>query len=244
MKILKLQVTILLLILLISCSQDITHAYVEVVIPEHPWETYTGAKIWYTLKWTDGDGEHTKHVESSAQSVRIKVKADRTVYICAYPLSDMLPFGAAFTPASVPACILLTQDEGYLADIFMNLKEEVREKINWEALLQACFSKSEALMDLDVQMLVSAAMNGNLGKSSAVKNSSYEIGPFTVQNGVWVPERTGEGRVFVNDGEMEKMNVTPGVYRYYESEASLEMRIVCEPDGKSACVFKSATVSN
>ncbi len=228
--------------LLLSCSMDLGYSNIEVLIPEHPWETYTEAQLWYSLRWTDGDGEHVKYVEQGQRSVRIKVKADRTVYICAYPLSNLMPFGAAFSPSSVPSCVLLTQEEGFLADVFMSLNEEVREQVNWEKLIQACYDKTESLMDLDIQMLVSATMNGNLGKSAIVKNRSYEIGPFMVQNGVWIPERMGLGRVVVTEGSMEKMTVSPGVYRFYEREAGLEMRIVCEVDGKSACVFKPTMV--
>ena len=229
-------------VLLVSCSMEIGTSYVEVIIPEHPWEVYTGGELWYSLKWCDGDGEHVKYVEQGVKSLKIKVKADRTVYICAYPLADMMPFGAAFSPVRVPSCVVLSQDEGYLADIFMNLKEEVREQVNWENLIQSCREKSEALTDLDVQMLVSAAMNGNLSKRAIVKNKSYEIGPFMVQNGVWIPESAGLPRVVVTEGSMEKMEVTPGVYRYYERESGLELRIVCEADGRSACVFKPAMV--
>ncbi|MCR5760414.1 MAG: hypothetical protein K6F82_00190 [Sphaerochaetaceae bacterium] len=238
MKRLLIAIIIAALILFASCSQEITKKTVQIIIPEHPWVSYANAEIWYSLKWTDGDGEHVKYIESGTSEVKITVNASSTIYICAYPLSDMLPFGTAFSPSSVPSSVVLSQDEGFLADVLMNLKKEVRSQINWEKLLQSCKEKTSSLREIDVQMLVSAAMNGNIGQSAIVKNKAFEIGPFTVQNGVWVSELEGQGRVVVTDGEMEKMTVVPGVYRFYEKEANLEMRIVCETDGKSACVFK------
>ncbi|MCR4676546.1 MAG: hypothetical protein K5634_04885, partial [Sphaerochaetaceae bacterium] len=213
------------------------------IIPEHPWEKYSAASVWYTLVWLDGKGEHVLHVPSTKREITIDVYPSGTTYICAYPLGELMCFGTAFSPLKVPQAVVLSQEEGFLSDIFMYLDREVSSRINWEELVKVCREKAESLFYLDTQILVSSVLNGNLSSRSVVKGTLFEVGPFSVQDGIWISEREGEGRITVTDGSLPEMNLSPGVYRYYGSEMGLEMKIVCEPDGNSACLFRPALCS-
>ena len=79
-------------ILLVSCSHVQPKRTVSFRIPQHPWESVSGKKLWYTLRWTDGDTVSSVHLSQEERSVTVEANPGRTVLAVAYPLGDMSPF--------------------------------------------------------------------------------------------------------------------------------------------------------
>lgn len=212
--------------LLASCSQQAFNTKeVCVVIPTHPWELEKTNLMWYSLKYNcDGQIKHL-YVDTTTREVRIKIPKDQTVIVCAFPLDDMHPFAAAFSPVS-PDTLILDQNQGYLAEMILGGALEVAGDINFDKLVQKAKDVSHDLRQIDEAVLIADILNGDLKDSSFVKTPEVEIGDVEVYSGTWISENCND--LFFDPDDVQ---LPIGVHRFFNVERSLEMELIVNADG-------------
>ena len=208
---------------------------VRIVIPDHPWERQGVEKLWYSLRWTYGDGIQTLFVDNRTREVELGVPLGANLIVCAYPLDDMLPFGALAGAGNLSSCIVLNQDSGFLADLLLGIEERVACSVNFAVLEKYAAESTPDFRLLDSDVLLTDILNGKLsGKSFRV------LEPVIAQEmlfypGIWESESVHENALSVPaDGVAPDLELSPGVHRYLCVNRELEIRIVVSRDG----VFK------
>lgn len=229
-------VFILIVFLCSSCSEEkfrtAFESYeVKVCIPAHQWEEQCNIKLWYYIKWTCKGHVETLYADTETREVFIRVPLGETVYICAYPLGDMAPFGCAITPQSRKKEVMLSQDIGYIAHLLMNSDLQAASRVNFDSLIDLIQTQTTDFRLVDDTVLVSDVINGKLGINSVKITEKTVVPPFSVPGGVWVPEYGCDFCLYVLDGKTPELELGPGVHRYYCRELDRELRIVTQSDG-------------
>lgn len=204
---------------------------VSVVIPDHPWES-EGHRMWYSLQYNDGEGLRTLFVENGVREVYLKVPAGRTVYVCAYPLGSLRPFGTGVSPLSEGTVFVLDQDQGVIADLMLKIGEPAVERVNYERLVGAASEVADDFSFLDTELLAQDVYNGDLQKNSVKAKEGVKVTGLEFYQGLWVPENVHSAAFRVGpDGQAPDMVLAEGVHRFLCAERSLEIRIVVSQDG-------------
>lgn len=229
--------TCLLSLVLVGCGQEAMRTKpLHVVIPEHPWERNSTVRLWYTLKWNDNGKIQSLYVDTGTREVDIKVPRNCTVYICAYPLGEMTPWGTAIVPTSNKREVVLTQSEGYVAHLLINSNIPAAERVNFDLLYEKIMEQTFDTRSLDDTALVADVINGKLNKRSVEIKSKYRVESISIPNGKWVPESEIDRVLYVNSNHTGELEFYPGVYRYYCEELDREFRVVVDHGG---AVFSS-----
>lgn len=226
--------------LLLSCTQNFSYKTVNIEIPQHPWEENSSKKMWYTLKWTYNDTILSQHINSDTRNITIRIPVGETVFICAFPLGEMIPFATAITPLDEKLIYVLNQNEGYLAKEFMNLDADVRSKINFGYLVQACYSKTDDFRQINMVDLLQDALNGHLTKASVKIKSPSEVPELSVLDGVWISENQHDNLMDIKNAKTPVMYLPPGIHRYYCPQISREIRISIDYDGTLHATMRQA----
>lgn len=219
------------LLLLCSCSEKKIQRTVKIEIPPHPWEMKSNKKLWYSLEWTDGDEIKRLHLDSKTRVAEIPVSAGQTVYVCAYPLGEMVAFGTAVTPLFSASSVVLDQNGGLLSDLLMSVDREAAAQVNFDRLFSEASAKTEDFRFLDMSQIAVDVINGVLKKSSVKTVNGYDIDPFDVVKGLWVSEFALSGSFIAADGTTPQMKLPPGVFRWYNPEEDMELRVVVDDSG-------------
>ncbi len=237
-------ITLLLysVIILVSCMQNIDSKIVNIAIPMHPWEENSSQKMWYTLRWTCGEEILSRHVDTETRTLSISIPTGETVFICAYPLGEMVPFATAVTPLDDKLIYVLNQNDGYLAKEFMDIESGVRSRINFNFLLQACYSKTEDFRKINMVDLLQDALNGHITKTSVKIKSPVEIPPLSVLDGIWISENLNDNLLNIDDSKTPVLYLNPGIHRYYCPEINREIRITVDYDGTTHSVMRQAVM--
>lgn len=218
--------------MLVGCGQELMNTrQVHVVIPTHPWEEGTGVGLWYTLKWNDNGKIQTLYLDSQTREVDIRVSRNCTVYICAYPLGEMAPWGTAVVPTEDRTEVVLNQSEGFVAHLLINSDLMAAQRVNFGLLYEKIMEKMYDTRALDDTALVADVINGKLDKSSVEVKSKYRVESFSLPNGRWIPEGEMDSVLYVNDNHTGEQDFYPGIYRYYCAEIDRELRVVVDTDG-------------
>lgn len=208
----------------------------------HPWEEKSSKQMWYTLKWTYRDRILSKHIDVDTRTVSISIPSGETVFVCAYPLGEMVPFAAAITPPDEKIIYVLNQNDGYIAKEFMNIDPQIRCRINFPQLLQACYSKTEDFRTINMVDMLQDVLNGKLTKASVKIKSPVEVPELTVPDGVYISENQNDNFMVVNDSKTPVMHLNPGIHRYYCPELEREIRITVDYDGTTHAVLRQAVM--
>ena len=235
-----LALAIILSLFLLSCSQVSLKRKVRLTIPQHPWEKITGKKMWYTLRWTDGDGLKTLHINQDQRSVTIEVETGRTVLAVAYPLGEMSPFGSALTPDDKRAELVLNQEEGYLVSLLSDLDPDMTGTLNYGLILDSILEKTSDIRKIDDVSLLRDIQNGELTKQSFKLAQTHEVGPFALSNGVWESEFLRDPGIVVQESMADKILLPAGVFRYLNTEDNMVLVLIVDREGNFYSYLKGS----
>lgn len=231
---------LLSLALVFSCSHVRLKRKVRLTIPRHPWESITGKKMWYTLRWTDGDGLKTLHVNQDQRSVTIEVETGRTVLAVAYPLGDMSPFGAAISPDDIRTELVLTQEEGYLVSLLSDLDPDMIGQLNYSLILDCIAEKTDDIRKIDDVSFLRDIQNGDLTDSTFKVCESFEVGPFALSNGIWESEFLRDPGIVVQDSMASPVTLPAGVFRYLNTEENMVLVLIVDREGNFYSYLKGS----
>lgn len=227
------KITIFMMIFLLifcSCSGEMARR-VTVVIPEHAWERYSGRKMWYYLKWGSSlDDIRTVYVYGESE-VELKVPCGRTIYFCAYPLGEMQCFGGATGPENPYETVVLSQNAGVVAGLFLNTEGKAAGFADFDMICTYADTICTDYRSLDMANLLKDMLNGELGKKSVSVMKPHRVEGFALTNGVWVSEVDYMGRFVSSGGMSPDFDLFSGVYRFWNIEENLELRIVVDDSG-------------
>ena len=205
---------------------------IKVVIPTHPWEETTDVKLWYKLKWNKGTEIQTAFVYNDTRILNLEIPPGQTVYICAYPLGSMLPFGTGISAHNSKTVFVLNQNEGFLADILMNSEDSSVLTLNFEKLVQKAETETPDFRNLNTSLLLQSVLNGKITAKSFEQTEMQTFSDIAMYSGLWIPESIFEDPFTVNeDGNSPVMTLSMGIHRYLCLKRNLEIRLVVSEEG-------------
>ena len=216
-----------------ACSIARPERTLEVTIPTHPWESVSGEKLWYTLRWTYGDEVRSAYVSSDERSVRISVPAGETVLIAAFPLGDMSPFGAAVTPLDSDSAVVLSQNDGVVVGELLDVDRVVTSRLNYDVLSSDMHALTDDFRNIEKVTLLRDLQNGVLSDTSLRLVAPFGVDSFALPNGIWTSEFTCDPAVFVTEGLSAPMQMPEGVFRYLNTEMDRVLVLIVDSAGNS-----------
>lgn len=238
-----------------SCSASSIDRKVVVTIPQHPWESHSNdVRLWYYLKWTYGHEVRSLYVPPEERVVKINVPMGETVFVCAFPLGEMRPFGAVVTPFDSASSIALGQSSGYVASILIDVDRDATKGINYNALQGVMDEVGREFLSgggrgdvlgtlaLDKVRFLRDVINGELSKSSVVFLNPFEVPEFAVPNGVWVSESVLGLCFEVSDMTMPALRLNEGVHRFLNQIIDRELVVVVDERGNTFRYVRQALV--
>ncbi len=219
------------LVMLVSCTDVQSKRKVSFRIPQHPWEGVSGKRLWYTLRWTDGEAVNAIHIPQDERSVTLKVLPGRTVLAVAYPLSDMAPFGAAITPEDGKADVLMTPEDGTLADMLIDMNSKALGMLNYGLIRNKMLKKTNDIRKIEDVSVIKDIQNGMLSESSFKVSSCFDVGPFALSNGIWESEFIRDPSIVASDGMSNSVSLPVGVFRYLNTEDDMVLVLIVDRDG-------------
>lgn len=220
------------LVVLSACSDIKPERTVAIRIPQHPWET-DDTKLWYSLKWTSGSEINVLHIEKGQREISITVPSGESVFVCAFPLGNMRPFGTVITPFDNSEVFVLNQNDGFFAQLFMDSDRVAMAGINYPLLKAYALEVSFDFRLLDKIKILKDSLNGKLGKTSLKLVEAYDVLSFAIPNGFWVSESVLDHNILTTDGTTGVLKLPEGVHRYYNNSLQRELIIVVDSDGKT-----------
>ena len=230
----------LLAVLLVfqACSIARPERVLEVTIPSHPWESASGKKLWYTLRWTYGNELRCVYVPSDERTLSIRVPAGETVLIAAVPLGDMSPFGAAVTPLDGSTEVILSQNDGVVVGELMDVDRVVTARLNYTLLSSEMRSVSEDFRNIEKVSLLRDLQNGLLSENSLKAVAPFGVDSFALANGIWTSEFITDPALYVTEGMSAPMQMPEGVFRYLNTEMDRVLVLIVDSAGNTYSYLK------
>ena len=238
-----------------SCSAALFDRSVELEIPQHPWEVCSNdVKMWYSVKWSYGNEVRSLYVPPGERRASIRIPIGETVFVCAFPLGEMRPFGAVVTPFDSDVTFVMNQEDGYIAAMLMDVDRDSTKGINYKALKSVMETlakeSSEAssgrdsvgVLALDKVRFLRDVMNGELSQSSVVFLKPFDMPQFAIPNGVWVSESALGSYYVVKDSMMPAIRLGEGVHRFFNPSTERELVVVVDERGNSFRYVRQALV--
>lgn len=232
---------ICVLFALSSCSDIKPKRTVAIQIPQHPWED-DDTKLWYSLKWTTGSEINVLYISKDQREVSITIPSGESVFVCAFPLGNMRPFGSIITPFDNSSVFVLNQNDGVFAQLFMDSDRAAVAGINYPLLKSYAYEVSFDFRNLNRIKILKDSLNGNLGKSSLVAVEIHNVLSFAIPNGFWICESVLGHNILTTDGTSGALHLSEGVHRYYNRTLERELIIVVDSDGKTFHYLKLGLV--
>lgn len=217
------------LLLLTTCQPT---TLVEVVLGEsHPWEVASGRRFWYTLIYqVEGVFEQVE-LPIGKRKVELLLPPGKTTILAAYPLGNGAPLGGAFQGER---CLELLYERGALAEALLSFAKfyyEPLATLSFEYLAEQLLQKRGEGDGFDWNYLVKEIGNGTLKESSLKLLPLGDVVLTDLPVGYWVSEK-GCYPSFYSflDKEVVVENLPPGLSRYVNLEAKMELRILSSAD--------------
>lgn len=206
----------------ISCEFNPLHERrLEVSIAkEHPWKEGSHRPLWHTLVYFDASGSLKRvHLEGGTTRASVTVKREGLTVLCAYPLSNLHPYGGFFYPGcELP--VVLTQEQGRLAGLLLDVyayNAQAIENLNGELLTE--LAPDTGL--LDTSKLLVDLLNGTVDQESLTPKPTLSITLADLPAGNWVSERTGRQSFYFHYGDTISLEAEGGVERWWNQEHQL-----------------------
>ena len=232
---------ILVVLFFSACSNIELERTVTIQIPQHPWED-DDVSLWYSLKWTSGNEINALYISNDQREVSISIPAGESVFVCAFPLGKMRPFGTVITPFDEAQTYVLNQNDGVLAQLFMDSDRSAVAGINYSRVKSQALEVSFDFRMLDKVRLLKDALNGKLNNDSFKANEAFDVLSFEVPNGFWVSESVLDHNILTADGFTGNLKLPEGVHRYYNNSLERELVIVVDSEGKTFHYVKLSLV--
>lgn len=217
--------------LLVSCSYVQPNRTVSFRIPQHPWESVCGKKLWYTIRWTDGESVSAIHLSQDERTVTVEVPPGRTVMAVAYPLGDMSPFGAVITPEDFNANVLMTQDDGTFVNMLIDMDSQVLGMLDYGLIQKQMRKKTDDIRRIEDVSLIRDIQNGELSESSFKLAPCFDLEPFALSNGIWESEFLRDPSIVATEGMGNPISLPAGVYRFLNVEDQMVLVLIVDRDG-------------
>ena len=214
-----------------ACSNIELERTVKIQIPKHPWED-SGESLWYSLKWTSGSEINALYVPKDARELSLTIPAGESVFVCAFPLGNMRPFGTVITPFDEAKVFVLEQNDGILAQLFMDSDRAAVAGINYPRVKAKALEVSFDFRLLDQVRLLKDALNGKLTENSFKAVEAFDVPSFDIPTGFWVSEAVLGHNILTTSGATGNLKLPSGVHRYYNSSMKRELVIVVDTEGK------------
>lgn len=216
-----------------ACSIARPDRTLEITIPSHPWESVSGKKLWYTLRWTYGDEIRSAYVPSDERVLRISVPVGETVLIAAFPLGDMSPYGGAVTPLDGNKDVVLSQNEGVLVGELLDIDRVVTSRLNYDVLSSDMHAMTDDFRNIEKVTLLRDLQNGVLCETSLKPVAPFGVDTFALPNGIWTSEFLCDPALFVTDGLSAPMELPEGVFRYLNTDMDRVLVLIVDSAGNS-----------
>ena len=229
-------------LILPSCSNVVTRRTVEIEIPSHPWEKASGTRLWYTLKWTDGPDVRALYIGPEQRRVKLEIPSGETVIIAAYPLGELNPFGGAVTSLDNSPTLVLSQNEGPLADELLSLDREVTRELNYGLLLENMLKKCDDLRQIGRISVIRDMQNRQLRDTSIKVVSLFGIDAFTLPNGIWTSEYLRDPDLIVTDNTAGPLELPEGVFHFLNTDLDRILVLIVDSRGDSYSYLRQSIV--
>jgi len=221
------------LIFLCSCTPE---RFITVVLSQdHPWETASGRRFWYTLAWTGIDGEIFKtHLSIGCRSVRVPVATGQSVIFAAYPLGTGIPLGGSYLALDERATVSLSVEEGPLADMLLSLSKRWPgpvARVHTHHLLEYVEAVDPLGLGIDWNLLATTIVEGELSGSQVRSLQPIELVLEGLPEGRWICEHAGYPALFgFCENPVVIKELFPGLLRFVNLERNMELRLVVSED--------------
>jgi hypothetical protein len=178
-----------------------------------------------------------RYIAKDTRSVYIQVPRDKTVYICAYPLGFLYPYGGASVPTD-RASLTLNQEEGALCDQLLALSKSESEavsRMNYPMVLQRIKNEGKAFGLLDYQSFAKDLVNGELSTASITFLDPVSVFIEDIPPGYWVGECESDGSFWsqFGDGGVGLL-LSDGLHCFLNKEDGLFLKIFVDIYEKTA----------
>ena len=231
-----------LLSVLSSCSVVKPDRFIEITVPDHPWERASGKRLWYTLKWTYGEEIRSLYLGPEDRTAGIYVPVGETVLIAAYPLGEMAPFGAAVTPLESSMEVSLSQNDGVIVNEIIDLDRSVTMRLNYGLIRNYMMKKSDDLRRIEQVSFLRDLQNGELRETSFKAVSLFGIDSFALPNGLWTSEYMRDSALYVTDSFTAPMELPEGVFQYLNPELGMVLILIVDSSGESYSYMRQSLV--
>ncbi len=210
--------------LLLCCSCAFNPLYekqVEVGIEEeHPWKHVSYRPLWHTLVYYDASAQRrTVHLKSGTTRAFATVRRDCLTVFCAYPLSDLHPYGGFYYPGSkLP--VVLTQQQGRLASLLLDAyahNAQAIENLNGAALV----ALAPDVARMDTSALLVDILNGTVDQQNLVILPKLAVTLADLPAGYWISERNEERSFYYLYGDTVSFEAENIVERWWNQERQL-----------------------
>ena len=221
------------LFFLCSCEQE---RFITVVLAQdHPWETASGRRFWYTLAWNGVDGEISKtHLSIGCRSVRVPVATGQSVVFAAYPLGTGIPLGGSYLAIDNKVDVSLTVEEGPLSDMLLSLSKRWPApvaRVNTHHLLDYIEAVDPLGIGIDWNTLAKSIVEGEFSQAQVRGLEPIELVLEGLPEGRWICEHVGYPALFgYCENPVVIRELFPGLLRYVNMERDMELRLVVSGD--------------
>ena len=230
--------------LLVSCSLFTDYTPLTVIFPAggSPWEQGGGVHS-YLLVYPDpsDDGKTLirAKIERDMQQIVIMIRKGSAVPVALYPNGSLKPAGGIY-PLDLlnPSTLLLSEEEGFLADILLDLHAENSriEAVNIPKLKQVINENSEGdPWRIDGEILKTSLVLGSLSVYKIKKRESRII-ILSDAPGTWISDDPFYTRAVSGPDGTLKVTLYPGMHAFLNLETQTELYVQVGTDNFNTIV--------
>lgn len=222
-----------MLFLSIGCEESL---WVDVTLGEdHPWEISSGRRFWYTVVYQGPHGIEQQQLSIGVRSFRLPVPPSSTCIIAAFPLGQGIPFGGAYHGQDNRNTVTLRLRDGMLAknllQVARNWPEPVRT-VNFNRLSKEISYIDSRGIAIDWNRLAKDLVHGDLDSNSIQSSPVTRVELSDLIGGHWIAEAPRISSFHSFSSMVSEIGeLPPGVFRYLNLDAKVELRLVVPDDG-------------
>lgn len=231
-------IVIIITILCISCTLFPYEKTITVSIPQHPWENISTKKMWYSLKWTNGQSIGSLHIPRDKKSVSISIPKGKTIIICAYPLGKMNPLGVVINGNKTKNTFRLSQNTGAICSFLINIDQHISSILNYDKIEKVLKLNFQDYRLLNANKLSADIINGEISKDSFCRIGKKQVLLSCIPKGKWIPSCLLDEPISIDKADKKiSLFLSPGIHYYINNIKNLELKISVENNGSCFCII-------
>jgi len=225
-------VAVTILAVCVCCSSCSDQRIIEVrLASDHPWETVSGRRMWYTLVWNCGKSTGKAHLSIGQRSALVSVPCRQNTVFAAYPLGTGFPAGGASNPVEMADTrILLDWKQGNLATVLLALSNRHPEpvaRLNYGKVWQTMEQFDAQGAYLDWNRLCRDIVEHSLDEDSFHETARTDVVLEALPPGCWTCANPMLPSVYgFAEQPVVALSLPAGITSYLNLEAGCELRIV------------------